>query len=88
MPNSALDHRELGSFFLARGQYEAARRAYVRTLEINATDTTAQGYLGCALLQLGRMEEGQRWVDRAGEGSWTACATAARRANTPGPAPP
>ena len=73
-PNSFLALREMGSFLLASQNYELARRFYVRALQANAEDRTAQGFLGCALVKLGRMDEGMRWMNRAGQGSWSGCA--------------
>jgi hypothetical protein len=41
------------------------------------------GYLGCALMRLGRADEGVRFLDRAGAGDWSAC-----RAQAPAPGAP
>ncbi|MBX6332672.1 MAG: hypothetical protein IRY91_12565 [Gemmatimonadaceae bacterium] len=90
-PASAEAQRELGSLFLARGShfdrearadlaladYDAARRSYVRALQIDPTDRSAQGFLGCALTRLGRAQEAQRWFARAGDGPWSTCAAPA-----------
>jgi tetratricopeptide (TPR) repeat protein len=87
-PQNALAHRELGALFLARAQqfanqrrpdlaaadYDAARRSYVRSLQIDPKDRVAQGFLGCTLVRLGRAQEGVTWLNRAGQGSWSACA--------------
>ncbi len=72
-PNSADVHRELGSYFFARGNYEAARQRYVRTIELDPQDRAAQGYLACSLYRLGRAAEAQPWFQRAGQGPWVAC---------------
>ncbi len=91
---SALVHRELGAFFLARGQdllatgrpdlaqqqFDASRRYYVDAVRLDPTDASAQGYLGCALIKVGRPAEGMQWIQRAGPGGWSAC--------VPPPAPP
>ena len=96
-PNDVDVQRELGAFFLARGrQYEklgrrdlaiadfdAARNRYVSAIKLDGSDRSAQGYLGCALVALGRVEEGQRWLTRAGPGGWTACAPSTQTANPP-----
>lgn len=74
----ALAHRELASALLADGQPELARRFYVRALGLDADDRVAQGFLGCALARLGRFDEANRWVQRAGPGDWSACVTDAR----------
>lgn len=89
-PDNPLAQRELGALFLARGSryaaqhradlaaqdYDAARRAYVRVLQVAPSDTTAQGFLGCALARLGRTAEAASWLGRAGQGPWSACAIA------------
>lgn len=72
-PGSALAARELASVMLADKQPDLARRFYTRALELAPEDRLAQGFLGCALAQLGRMDEAQRWIDRAGPGEWEAC---------------
>lgn len=98
-PNNAVVQRELGAFFLARGaqyekmgrvdlaltDYDAARNRYVSAVTLDGTDRSAQGYLGCALIQLGRIDEGQRWIARAGQGGWTACAPNTQTTPPPGP---
>ena len=73
-PANGLALRELASAVLASGDYELARRFYVRAVEASPDDRLAQGYLGCTLLKLGRTDEGTRWLDRAGQGSWNECA--------------
>ncbi|HEX7939935.1 MAG TPA: hypothetical protein VF483_13185, partial [Gemmatimonadaceae bacterium] len=50
-----------------------ARRFYVRVVEAAPEDSAAQGFLGCTLLKLGRTDEGNRWLERAGPGTWRAC---------------
>jgi Flp pilus assembly protein TadD len=59
---------------LAEGQPEIARRFYVRALEIDPADRSAQGFLGCALAKLNRNDEARRWIARAGPGDWQRCA--------------
>ncbi len=90
-PRSTLALTELGAFFLARGtswanqgradlataDYNAARRTYVRALQVDPSDSTASGYLGCALARLGRTGEAEPWLARAGSGPWSECASAA-----------
>ena len=75
-PNNAIALRELASASFAQQNYDAARRFYIRALQIDATDRLSQGYLGCSLVRLGRLDEGVRWIQRAGTGPWTACAPA------------
>jgi tetratricopeptide (TPR) repeat protein len=95
-PQSTAPLNELGAFFLARGtsyanqgrpdlatsDYNAARRSYVRALQLDPTDSAARGYLGCALARLGRTSEAEGWFQRAGSGPWNACAPQ----NAPAPA--
>jgi tetratricopeptide (TPR) repeat protein len=78
-PTNATALRELASVSFAQGNYDAARRFYIRALQVDDTDRLSQGYLGCSLVRLGRIDEGSRWIQRAGNGPWTAC--------LPGPAP-
>jgi tetratricopeptide (TPR) repeat protein len=66
--------RELASVSFAQQNFDVARKFYIRALEADANDKLSQGYLGCSLIRLGRLDEGTRWVQRAGEGPWTACA--------------
>lgn len=96
-PQNAVALRELGSFFLARGtqfanqnrpdlaqtDYDAARRNYAASLQLDPTDRTAQGFLGCTMMRLGRTEEAQRWLERAGDGPWSACASSPRSGTPP-----
>jgi tetratricopeptide (TPR) repeat protein len=76
-PTNALAYREMGAYLLTSGNYELARRFYVRAVGADTTDKTAMGYLGCASIRVGRVVEGQRWLARAGQGNWSACATMA-----------
>ena len=81
-PSSLEARREYGSLFLAQGNYDMARTFYVRALEVSATDKPSQGWLGCSLIRLNRIQEGQQWLSRAGPGAWSTCA------NLAAPAPP
>jgi tetratricopeptide (TPR) repeat protein len=81
-------HRELGSYFLTLRNYDAARRSFVRALEIQPRDRTSLGYLGCSLVRLGRVDEGQRFLARAGQGPWLACAPQAPPAAPGAPGAP
>src|SRR5688572_7435964 len=76
-------HRELGSYFLTLRNYDGARRAFVRALELQPRDRTSLGYLGCSLIRLGRLEEGQRFLARAGQGAWMSCAPQAPAQGAP-----
>ena len=76
-PGSLEGRREYGSLFLAQGNYDMARTFYVRALEVNSGDKASQGWLGCSLIRLNRVQEGQQWLSRAGSGPWSSCANLA-----------
>ena len=76
-PSSLEARREYGSLFLAQGNYDMARTFYVRALEVNPSDKASQGWLGCSLIRLNRVPEGQQWLNRAGPGAWSNCASVA-----------
>ena len=82
-PNNYIALREMGAYLLASGNYELARRFYVRALEANGQDQASMGFLGCTLLRLGRTDEGMRWLNRAGQGSWSTCAQPMATPGTP-----
>jgi Flp pilus assembly protein TadD len=65
--------REMGLVLFSTKQYDLARRFFVRAVQADPTDRSAQGYLGCALMRLGRTQEGTKFINNAGNGSWTAC---------------
>lgn len=73
-PNNNAALREMGSYLLSIGDAQLASRFYVRAIEANNGDRTAMGYLACALVRLGRFDEAQRFLSRAGQGPWSACA--------------
>jgi Flp pilus assembly protein TadD len=75
-PTNAVALRELGSVSFAKQDWDSARKFYIRALNVDATDKLAQGFLGCSLIRLGRVQEGMNWIQRAGSGSWSACASA------------
>ena len=72
-PKSALALREMGLVLFSSKQYDLARRFFVRAVQADPADRSAQGYLGCALMRLGRGQEGTKFINNAGTGSWTAC---------------
>ncbi|HEX5076874.1 MAG TPA: hypothetical protein VFW03_26940 [Gemmatimonadaceae bacterium] len=86
-PNNATAQREMGAHLLAQatGQLSAgnlpgalqslnlSRNFYVRAVQLNPTDKSAQGYLGCVLMRLGRVQEANNFWQRAGPGPWTQC---------------
>ena len=73
-PNNGAALRELASVLFASQQFDPARTFYIRAIKADSTDRTSQGYLGCSLVRLGRLDEGARWIARAGTGAWSACA--------------
>lgn len=83
-PNNAVALRELGLYLLNLGNYDLARRFLVRAVQADNTDKMAMGYLGCTMMRLGRSTEAQVWLNRAGPGDWSRCATAAGQPMTPG----
>jgi Flp pilus assembly protein TadD len=66
----------MGANLLAQGNYELARRFYVRAVEADPTDKMAMGYLGCTLTRLNRLQEAASFLNRAGPGPWTSCTPA------------
>jgi tetratricopeptide (TPR) repeat protein len=72
-PNSLEGRREYGSLFLAQGNYEMARTWYVNALKVDPSDKSSQGWLGCAMAKLNRVQEAQQWITRAGPGPWSTC---------------
>jgi cytochrome c-type biogenesis protein CcmH/NrfG len=75
-PNSGAALRELASTLFVQQDFTGARTFYVRALRVDPEDRLSQGFLGCSLIRLGRVEEGMRWIERAGSGSWSSCAPA------------
>lgn len=78
-PNSATALREMGANMLQQNNAEMARRFYVRAIQADGNDKVSQGYLGCALLKLGRFQEGSNFINRAGAGPWTSCVASANQ---------
>jgi tetratricopeptide (TPR) repeat protein len=75
-PSSGPALRELGSTLLAQQNFDGARTFYIRAIKADSLDRLSQGFLGCSLVRLGRLDEGNRWIQRAGTGSWSSCAVA------------
>ena len=73
-PNNGVALRELASVSFAQQNYDAARRFYIRAVQADSSDKLSQGFLGCSLIRLGRIDEGMRWINRAGPGAWSGCA--------------
>jgi cytochrome c-type biogenesis protein CcmH/NrfG len=84
-PRNASALREMGIVLFASRQYDLARRFFVRAVQANPSDRATQGYLGCALMRLGRVQEGTNWINKAGNGPWTACAQPAPQPAAPPP---
>ena len=76
-PSNPTALRELASTLFAAQHFDDARKFYIRALTADPGDKTSQGYLGCSLMRLGRIDEGQRWIGRAGSGPWSACTSSA-----------
>jgi Flp pilus assembly protein TadD len=87
-PNNAMALREMGAHLLALGNFDLARRFYVRAVQQAPDDRLALGYLACTLNRLGRYEEAQRFAERAGPGEWTGCAAAPTPPPQPAPRRP
>ncbi len=65
--------RELASTLFAAQNFDGARTFYIRAVRADSTDRLSQGFLGCSLVRLGRLDEGARWIQRAGTGAWSTC---------------
>ena len=72
-PKNAVALREMGLVLFASRQYDLARRFFVRAVQGSPTDRSSQGYLGCALMRLNRVQEGTKWIGNAGTGPWQQC---------------
>jgi serine/threonine protein kinase len=75
--NNGAALRELATTLFAMQNFTGARAFYTRAIKVDPADRVSQGYLGCSLIQLGRVEEGMRWIQRAGSGTWSTCGLAA-----------
>ena len=72
-PNNAIALREMGLILFSAGDYDLARKFFIRALQNNPADKASQGYLGCALARMNRFDEARGFLSRAGPGSWTSC---------------
>lgn len=72
-PGNAIALREMGLILFSAGDYELSRRFFIHALTANPEDKASMGYLGCALSRLNRYDEAQRFIARAGPGSWSTC---------------
>jgi tetratricopeptide (TPR) repeat protein len=75
-PKNGVALRELATVSFSQQNYDAARRFYLRAVQADTSDRLSQGFLGCSLVRLGRIDEGVRFIQRAGPGAWSACAPA------------
>jgi tetratricopeptide (TPR) repeat protein len=73
-PTNAKALREMGLVLFTAKQYDLSRNFFIRALKSDPNDAASQGYLGCALIRLGRSAEGNRFISRAGSGAWSSCA--------------
>ncbi|HJP87127.1 MAG TPA: tetratricopeptide repeat protein [Gemmatimonadaceae bacterium] len=85
-PRNYIALREMGLVLFMSRQYDLARRFFVRAVQANPQDRASQGYLGCAMMRLNRVQEGTSWLNKAGTGAWSSCAQPATA--TPAAAPP
>ena len=83
-PTNSVALREMGLVLFSSKQYDLARKFFVRAVTANGQDRASQGYLGCALMRLGRVSEGTKWIRNAGSGQWQSCL----QATPPTAAPP
>jgi hypothetical protein len=67
--------REMGLLLLAKNNPALATNFFVRAIKADTADPAAKGYLGCSLIRQNRILEGQKFLSRAGPGSWSSCAT-------------
>ncbi|HEX2778887.1 MAG TPA: tetratricopeptide repeat protein [Gemmatimonadaceae bacterium] len=84
-PKSAPAYREMAKLLFLEGNYDLSRTFFIRAINVDNTDRESMGYLGCALMRLGRAQEAQSWLQRAGQGAWSGCAAGAPM---PGGLPP
>ena len=72
-PTNAVALREMGLVLFTAHQYDLSRNFFIRALKANPSDVASQGYLGCALIRIGRTVEGNKFISRAGSGVWSSC---------------
>ena len=72
-PSNAIALREMGLVLFSSRQYDLARRFFIRSVQANPQDRAAQGYLGCSLMRVNRVQEGTNFINKAGNGPWTSC---------------
>jgi tetratricopeptide (TPR) repeat protein len=72
-PTNGAALRELASTLFAQQNFDGARSFYLRAVTADPSDRLSQGFLGCSLVRLGRLDEARRWLERAGTGAWSSC---------------
>jgi eukaryotic-like serine/threonine-protein kinase len=77
VPKTAADMARIGRHAYRRGDYELARRFFVRAAALDATNDTTQADLGCALQKLGRRADALPHFRAAGESVPGECAVMA-----------
>lgn len=75
VPRTAVDMRRIGRHAYQNGDYELARRFFVRAVSLDSTDHGAQTDLGCALVKLGRPVDAASHFRRAGRAERRECDT-------------
>jgi tetratricopeptide (TPR) repeat protein len=86
-PTNGQAMREMGLLLLAENNPALAVNFFIRAIKADTSDPAAKGYLGCALIKQNRIDEGEKFLARAGSGSWTSCKPLASSAVRPTPAP-
>jgi Flp pilus assembly protein TadD len=76
-PRTASDMLRIGHHAYRRGDYELARRFFVRAVMLDSTNGVAQVDVGCALLRLGRRAEATAHFRAAGDAAPGECAVLA-----------
>ncbi|HWZ60819.1 MAG TPA: serine/threonine-protein kinase [Gemmatimonadaceae bacterium] len=76
-PRTATDMLRIGHHAYRRGDYELARRFFVRALTLDPANPTTQADLGCALQKLGRRADALPHFRAAGESAPGECAVLA-----------
>jgi cytochrome c-type biogenesis protein CcmH/NrfG len=79
--------REMGLLLLAENNPALAVNFFIRAIKADTSDPAAKGYLGCALIKQNRIDEGEKFLARAGSGSWTSCKPGVPPGIQPTPAP-
>lgn len=76
-PTSAIALREMGQLQLQVNRPDLAITWFERAIKANNEDRVAQGWMACALTRVGNLQVAQRFAQRAGQGDWSGCLSAA-----------